>query len=790
MNFFLITLCYYFLVTCTNQQKLSPDQNLRRITLANDKIPFYRENDQTSVYIYNKLNSKFSINDLNVPETQTIDNNYDLLEDEDKTGDSMYSLLYSDESTFLVGAKNRLFNLSMKNLFIDNQPKIKWANKCQNGIKCENFIQGSIPVSDMMITCGTNSNRPYCRKYDSNLATFENLNFAKQPLQPNSQQQQHIPPFAYSNSIYYFHSSLQSQDIYKQNFDLNSGLNLNSLIQTPPGAILNPNFRTSYGHKDKVLFFFSESKMLHFQNGLSFKTPQSLVAQICASDDGRSSFSDRTRKFLTFRKAIISCYVPDYEMFHVKYTEIQEATKPVKVSETDITEVFYGIFTIRRSANVFDSALCMYKMETIDETLRGRFKNNPDKTILTQPFDSCDSYTQMNSLQTDQYYRDILKNEKFEMESQVNQKASFALNNVKFTSLAVDVTPSGHVIFLGLNDGKVLKIMNQNILAEYQIFQSGEPITSLLVYPFERLIAIQNRGIKSISLRSHCHKFVNCGQCVNAQDPYCGWSKKESKCVHMSGGHLIQDVDTGDVKKCPISSVFFKFDNLLADQNSDESSLSQNDGQSFMTFFLIFFLIVLTFCVSSILSTSLTWYYLKKQYESHLKDDFEIRLPKKAEIGRLWSQARDRLNRMRHHDDHGLDLEKSTNLKKHQILNCYESSMKPVTLLCSTSQVTNNTTRPNSSSEDTLSTNYSPNTSSGVGGGSKSSGCSYDEDINETNEENGNLLRIINQALSSSSESFSPTTGAIKNNKRYVKMEKNNKEVSSKLLLRKEELTV
>jgi hypothetical protein len=58
------------------------------------------------------------------------------------------------------------------------------------------------------------------------------------------------------------------------------------------------------------------------------------VGEICANDDGRSSFSGG-RRFLTFKKAIINCYVPDYEMFHVKYTEIR------KKRDIYISEIFF-----------------------------------------------------------------------------------------------------------------------------------------------------------------------------------------------------------------------------------------------------------------------------------------------------------------------------------------------------------------------------------------------------------------------------------------------------------------
>lgn len=97
---------------------LTPSKNsLRQITLTDEKIPFYRENDMP-IFIINKLNSKFNFN-LNVNnKMQIIDNNYDLATSTNSIdSSSMYTLLYADKKSFLVGSKNRLFNFSMDNFF-------------------------------------------------------------------------------------------------------------------------------------------------------------------------------------------------------------------------------------------------------------------------------------------------------------------------------------------------------------------------------------------------------------------------------------------------------------------------------------------------------------------------------------------------------------------------------------------------------------------------------------------------------------------------------------------------
>ncbi len=200
----------------------------------------------------------------------------------------------------------------------------------------------------------------------------------------------------------------------------------------------------------------------------------------------------------------------------------------------------------------------MYKLNSIETAMQGPFKNNPsDNTPNTfeKPLSTCDDYTKMNTIESGAYYRDITKNHKFEMEQSISERAVFALNDVKFTSLAVDSLGGGsvenHVIYLGLSDGRVIKLAvkpivfknsvhyQPTILSEIQMFENrGAPVDSLLLFNkpgvvSRRLVAISAQQIKSISLQPACEVHDSCQKCVIAQDPYCAWSKIEFKCVYV-----------------------------------------------------------------------------------------------------------------------------------------------------------------------------------------------------------------------------------------------------------------
>lgn len=59
------------------------------------------------------------------------------------------------------------------------------------------------------------------------------------------------------------------------------------------------------------------------QKEILYKTFESYIGEVCADDEGKNS-NDLLRRFVSFKKTNINCYLPDYaEMAHTKYTEIR-----------------------------------------------------------------------------------------------------------------------------------------------------------------------------------------------------------------------------------------------------------------------------------------------------------------------------------------------------------------------------------------------------------------------------------------------------------------------------------
>jgi len=347
----------------------------------------------------------------------------------------------------------------------------------------------------------------------------------------------------------------------------------------------------------------------------------------------------------------------------------EAVSKPIKRFNSTLNkneDVFYAIFTFRR-VNSVDSALCKYKVESIENTMKGFFKSmeyHEDSITYRKPLDSCSKYKNLKESTLNEYNKEMNKYYKFEMEQNVNEPALFALNNIKFTSLAVDqaswTNNFNDVIFIGTEDGRVIKLITREItidsnrkkflqpiiLQEYQIFDN-KPITNLIVHfndNHTKLIAISDEKIKSVQLDSFCKSYLSCAECVVSQDPYCFWSVSNSRCAPINSHHknepTISDPLNGDINKCYEmksngnessldlnvlysikteiqtdsgsttnqinfdSTVFRKLDSIV-----NKNSISNGSGNSLLI------AIFLTALISSLASIMFTWLFIKKRYQ-------------------------------------------------------------------------------------------------------------------------------------------------------------------------------
>ena len=104
-------------IALTDQASLvaSKTPTRRQVSSGDEQILLYRVNDENSVFIVNKANNKFKLYETVDDKLHSIKNNFDHTSDTVEV-DAMFTLLYADEKSMLVGARNRLFNFSTEDL--------------------------------------------------------------------------------------------------------------------------------------------------------------------------------------------------------------------------------------------------------------------------------------------------------------------------------------------------------------------------------------------------------------------------------------------------------------------------------------------------------------------------------------------------------------------------------------------------------------------------------------------------------------------------------------------------
>ena len=90
-----------------------------------------------------------------------------------------------------------------------------------------------------------------------------------------------------------------------------------------------------------------------------------------------------------------------------------------------------------------------------------------DSVTYKKPLESCHAYKQLKESALSDYYKEMNKHYKFQIEQAISERAMFALSNTKFSSLAVDEPNANNnfntVLFVGTADGRVFKLLSRPV---------------------------------------------------------------------------------------------------------------------------------------------------------------------------------------------------------------------------------------------------------------------------------------------------------------------------------------
>ncbi|KAF7287498.1 hypothetical protein GWI33_001459 [Rhynchophorus ferrugineus] len=515
-----------------------------------------------------------------------------------------FTVLYQDEETILLGGRNRIYNLSIYDFVERKKSEIYWPSseahsqlcilKGKNEEECQNYIRLLFYTSPgKLLVCGTNSFKPLCRNYAYKNGNYffekESEGIGVCPYDPN-----HNSTAIYSND-YLFSATVADFSggdplIYREPLrtELSDLKHLNA-----------PNFVSSVTHGEYIYFFFRETAVEFMNCG---KIIYSRVARVCKHDKGGPHQS--RNKWTTFSKARLNCSVPGEYPFY--FDEIQSTSAIIegKYGEST-TKVIYGALTTPDNA-IGGSAICVFQMSDIEDAFRGPFKHQesinanwlpvPDNKVPEQRPGEC---VQDSRILPDANVNFIKTHPLMERAVPSYQGRPILIRvslNYRFTAIAVDPQvrtvndKTYDVIYIGTDDGKILKVVNivteqtskAFVISENEVFPRGTPVRQLAIAPGNgKVIAITKGETKLVTL-NHCKSIATCNDCIELRDPHCAWDQLKNLCVSIdavtSFRYLVQDIKRGNGSRCKISTnekvPRKEFDDTITSNSIDEESNS------------------------------------------------------------------------------------------------------------------------------------------------------------------------------------------------------------------------
>ncbi|XP_058056968.1 semaphorin-1A [Anopheles bellator] len=487
-----------------------------------------------------------------------------------------FKLLDQNENTLLIGARNAVYNISIDQLVEISGQRISWPSsdahrelctlKGKQDPDCQNYIRVFARVGgNRIMICGTNSYKPLCRYYNvlpgNGTVVFDNNELEAQGRCPYNPQH---------NSTYVYTGDGQLYSATVADFSGADALIYRETQRTEQydsKQLNQPAFVNAIEYGGYVMFFFREVAIEYINCG---KAIYSRVARVCKNDKGGPyPFQDRWTSYL---KARLNCSIPGEYPFY--FDEIQATTGAISgLYGGERNKIIYAIMTTPENA-IGGSAVCAFSIRDILDAFEGPFKAQRDMhsnwlqvppSAVPQPRPGkCvdDSRTlpkaSVNFVKTNNLMDSAVRS--------LHSRPVFTRVSLyyRLTAIAVDTQVKaldGHrydVIFVGTNDGKVIKFVNilsanssedvrTVVISETQAFPPGTKINELTISKRNAVLVVISAG-KIVSLPLHtCHEhgFKTCRKCLDLQDPYCAWDDVNRECktideVHASGAPIDQ----------------------------------------------------------------------------------------------------------------------------------------------------------------------------------------------------------------------------------------------------------
>lgn len=539
-----------------------------------------------------------------------------------------FKILLQEGDHMLVGAKNKMYNISLVTLQEDVDRTLTWVprkldtetcmKKDNSQDKCQNYIQVLGKNNGTYYVCGTNAFEPKCRMYRYQEANYPVTDPGYEPVKELSgigrcpYDPDHNSTAVFSEGKLYSGTVADLQA--KDPLIMESEQRIRT-EQHDSNMLSEPNFVNSVEIDDKIYFFLRETAVETIK---CRKATFSRVARVCKRDLGGKFDNNWT----SFFKARLVCSITGEQPFHfdeiASTTNISYGNYMPTNSPSNRSRMFYAVFNTPENS-IWGSAVCAYTYNDVVKAFQGPFKGQQtahhkwkqisvDKTPEPHP-SACPDDSKRLPDKTIGFIRSYPL-----MDSPVEPTGGapvLMLTNQqsRFTAIAVDWQHFGadrifyDIIFVGMADGRVLKAINRGsegniesvVIEDIQVLAKDEPVKELKIFYKSgegKLIVTSKKNIVSIPLH-RCEKQKKCGDCIALQDPYCAW-QSDGSCRAMSTGvHNIQDCPDGGkrtekvttttttpepTKSCPTCKCDCKENNtdIILGVNSQEAGTSQD----------------------------------------------------------------------------------------------------------------------------------------------------------------------------------------------------------------------
>ncbi|XP_078526774.1 semaphorin-6C isoform X2 [Lissotriton helveticus] len=421
--------------------------------------------------------------------------------------------------------------------------------------ECYNYIKVLVLKSDRsLLACGTNSFNPMCRSYKIDSLQQEDEEINGQARCPFDAKQHNVALFADGNLYSATVADFQASDavIYRSLGEKSPVLRT---VKYDSKWLREPHFLHAVEFGNHVYFFFREISMEYTTLG---KVIFSRVARVCKNDMGGSP-RVLEKYWTSFQKARLNCSVPGDSFFY--FDVLQSVTDILQVNGRPAV---IGVFGTQANS-ITGSGVCAFYMEDIERVFNSKFKEQKttesawtpipeDKVPKPRP-GCCAGVGAAATYKSSAEFPDetlaFIKSFPLMDEAvpSITEKPWFTKTTSRFklTRIAVDTTAGPYrnytVLFLGSEDGKVLKVLSgttENSTVETLLLEEigvYNPAKCSVKREDRRILGLQldkDRQALYVAFTScvirvplsRCETFGSCKKnCLGSRDPYCVWLK-------------------------------------------------------------------------------------------------------------------------------------------------------------------------------------------------------------------------------------------------------------------------